>query len=52
LAGIEADIFFDAVCFAVSEIDVVERVQEVGQAWILMSVAVLRGLRRRVCIDQ
>lgn len=42
----EADIFFDAVCFGISEIDAVERVREVGQAWILMSVVVLRGLRR------
>jgi hypothetical protein len=43
---------FDAVCFGVSEIDAVERVREVGEAGILMSVAVLRGLRRRECIDQ
>lgn len=42
----EAEIFFDAVCFGISEIDAVERVREVGQAWILMSVVVLRGLRR------
>jgi hypothetical protein len=47
LVEFEADIFFDAVCFGISEIDAVERVREVGQAWILMSVVVLRGLRRR-----
>jgi hypothetical protein len=47
LVEFEADIFFDAVCFGISEIDAVERVREVGQAWILISVIVLRGLRRR-----